>query len=548
MPAGKDFVAVDGGLTFAVALKGDGSVVAWGDDRWGQISGVPKGSDFAAVAAGDTHAVGLKSDGSLVAWGYPTAISGLPAAGSFRAVDAGGNQCVALAVDGTIAWWGEDPYDLGLANDPAGNVYDAVAAGYLHALALTHDGSVLGWGAGDSTAGQPDFGQAIPPKRTDFVAIAAGLHFSLGLAEEKVDQGVLTDNFNDDSKAVFWRLIGDDLSNCRLEEVNQRLELRASAKSGDFSASYLSQGWGIDPTVDFALKVDFHEALGLGDEACLSVVLMPGAKSKGAQYIKFGVGASDASPYFLYKGISATSTQSRLATRTQDRGVLYVSYDAALDELYLSSTGYGAAQAWTTAYGFLQGMWNGRVLTLGLEGRSDYLQIESGAAYLDNLSVQSGNLVVTEYSNVYRFWSSLLEDHFLTIDENEKDALIKDASDVWAFEGPVFKAATTGFASDLAPVYRFWSDRFGTHFYTISQAERDALIKVDKDTWVYEGVGFYAYPEGKQPADATPVYRFWRLADNGHFYTIDETEKNTLLKKYRDIYLFEGVAFYTYSQ
>jgi alpha-tubulin suppressor-like RCC1 family protein len=547
VPRGDDFVAVKGGLTFAVALKSDGSIVAWGDDRWGQVSGIPRGNDFAAVAAGDTHAVALRSDGSLACWGYPTAIHGVPTAGGYRAVDAGGNQSLALAGDGTVVWWGEDPYGLGLARVPEGSDYEAVAAGYLHALALTRDGGVVGWGAGGMMAGQPDFGQAIAPKRSDFVAIAGGLYFSLGLTGE-VPQTVLEDDFNDDGKAMFWRRVGDDLANCQLEEVNQRLELRSTAKADGFSTGYLSQGWGIDPTVDFAFKVDFYEDLRLGDKASLSVVLTPGVKSKDTEYVKFGVGSGSPTPHFLCEARSETATQSKLVSRTQENGTLYVSYDAALDELYMSFTGYGAADAWTSARGFLQGMWSGRVLTLKLEGRSDRLQIESGQAYLDNFAVESGHLVVTEYSDVFRFWSVVLDNHFWTIDESERDVLMAYYPDAWAFEGPVFRAATTGFAADLAPVYRFWSEALNTHFYTISEAERDGLLEVDADIWMLEGVSFYAYPEGEQPADARPVYRFWQLAENGHFYTIDETEKDLLLKNYRDIYLFEGVAFYAYGQ
>ena len=70
MPAGNDFAAVEGGESFAVALRTNGSIVAWGNDRWGQVSGVPKGTGFVMVIAGDGHAVALRSNGALVSWGY----------------------------------------------------------------------------------------------------------------------------------------------------------------------------------------------------------------------------------------------------------------------------------------------------------------------------------------------------------------------------------------------------------------------------------------------------------------------------------------------
>ncbi len=546
IPKGTDFVAVDGGLTFAVALRTDGTLFAWGDDRWGQVSGVPKGDGFAAVAAGDTHAVALRSDGSLVSWGYPTAISGMPRSGLFRAIDAGGNQSLALADDGTIVWWGEDPYDLGLAEVPAGNEHQDIAAGYLHALALLRDGSIVGWGAGATASAQPDFGQANPPKRNDFVAVAGGLYFSLGLTGE-IDRTILRDDFSDDDKAIFWHLVGEDLSNCRLTETNQRLELTATAKSDGFAASYLSDGWGIDPTADFEVKVDFHADLKLGQAMSLAVVLTPGAKSMGTEYVKFGIGSNSFTPYYFIDAASQTSTLNRLLSRNQEGGTLYLSYNAALDELYLSFTGYGAQNTWATARGYLQGMWGGRALTLELKGTSNRLQIDSGRAHLDDFVIDSGNLVVTQFGTVSRFWSPVLGDHFLTIDKNETEILIEDFSDVWTLEGPVFRAATTGFAAGLAPVYRFWSEEFGKHFYTSSEAEKKLLLTSEAESWMFEGIAFYAYPEGQQSGDAQPVYRFWRPANNAHFYTINKTEKDTVMKRYRDVYVFEGSVFYAYG-
>ncbi len=52
-----------------MALKGDGTVAAWGRNFSGQTT-VPAGlSGVTAIAAGDNHAVALKADGTVVAWG-----------------------------------------------------------------------------------------------------------------------------------------------------------------------------------------------------------------------------------------------------------------------------------------------------------------------------------------------------------------------------------------------------------------------------------------------------------------------------------------------
>ncbi len=66
------FVAVAAGNYHSLGLKSDGSIVAWGNNDYGQFNVPAPNSGFVAVAAGGTHSLGLKSDGSIVAWGGNT--------------------------------------------------------------------------------------------------------------------------------------------------------------------------------------------------------------------------------------------------------------------------------------------------------------------------------------------------------------------------------------------------------------------------------------------------------------------------------------------
>ena len=74
-PQGSDFtaIAVDSALfgNHGLALRADGSIVAWGDNDEGQ-SVSPQGHEFITIAAGFAHSLAIRADGSLLAWGSNT--------------------------------------------------------------------------------------------------------------------------------------------------------------------------------------------------------------------------------------------------------------------------------------------------------------------------------------------------------------------------------------------------------------------------------------------------------------------------------------------
>ncbi len=151
-------------------------------------------------------------------------------------------------------------------------------------------------------------------------------------------------------------------------------------------------------------------------------------------------------------------------------------------------------------------------------------------------------------SMVYRFWSNAYSYHFYTIRESERDNLINNHSDAWTYDGEAFCAYPEASLSGLAPIYRFWSPKNHRHFYTISESEKEGIISnYPPETWTYEAVAFYAYPEGAQPADASPVYRFWSNQVGAHYYTIDEAEKEQMIAEEADAWTFEGIAWYAYE-
>jgi hypothetical protein len=149
---------------------------------------------------------------------------------------------------------------------------------------------------------------------------------------------------------------------------------------------------------------------------------------------------------------------------------------------------------------------------------------------------------------VYRFWSPTKNTHFYTIIAAERDKLINRYPNVWQYEGEAYYAFYQPVEENLLPVYRFWSAKLETHFWTINEEERANLIKNYPGVWTPEGIAFYAYPEGRQPLGTFPVYRFWSNHLGSHFYTISEGEKNKLLKNYPEVWQYEGVAWYAYGK
>jgi hypothetical protein len=146
-------------------------------------------SGVTAVAASYAHSLALKDDGTVVAWGckglggtnvgqctVPGGLSGV------TAISAGTSDSLALKDDGTVVAWGcAAPSDVGQCNVPNDlSGVTAIAASQWHSLALKDDGTVVAWGCGAPT----DYGQCTVPNGLSRVAaIAAGPFHSVSLVD-----------------------------------------------------------------------------------------------------------------------------------------------------------------------------------------------------------------------------------------------------------------------------------------------------------------------------------------------------------------------------
>jgi alpha-tubulin suppressor-like RCC1 family protein len=171
--------AISAGYFHNLALKSDGTVVGWGDNQYGQATAPDGLSGVIAIAGSWVHSMALKNDGTVVAWGgnfvgqrnVPAGLSGV------TAIAAGGSHSLALKSDGTVVAWGYN--NLGQSTPPAGlSGVIAIAGGGYHSLALQSDGTVVAWGSNEE--GQ----STVPAGLSGVVAIAAGAYHSLALKSD----------------------------------------------------------------------------------------------------------------------------------------------------------------------------------------------------------------------------------------------------------------------------------------------------------------------------------------------------------------------------
>jgi hypothetical protein len=175
-----------GGRVSGVVL-GDGTVRLWGDPASGILTPPADLRDVRQLAIGSStalgiyHALALRADGTIVGWGDNTRgqITTPSTVTRAVAIAASDRLSIALRPDGSVVRWGTTftgaiPFPTGLSDVVA----IASSGNAAHALALKRDGTVVGWGVNNENRATP------PAGLTDVVAIATGAAHSLALKRD----------------------------------------------------------------------------------------------------------------------------------------------------------------------------------------------------------------------------------------------------------------------------------------------------------------------------------------------------------------------------
>ncbi|MDT7952883.1 MAG: hypothetical protein RQ966_15370 [Acetobacteraceae bacterium] len=145
---------------------------------------------------------------------------------------------------------------------------------------------------------------------------------------------------------------------------------------------------------------------------------------------------------------------------------------------------------------------------------------------------------------VYRFFDTKYGTHFFTSDQGEKNAVLAGRPDL--------KEETNGFGDvsqndgNAVAVYRFFDTNFGTHFFTSSASERDSIIQSRPDLTYEPSSTFYEH--GTAQTGDVAVYRLFDQKTGTQFLTGDQGEYKGITTPgsatYRADLKSEGVAFY----
>lgn len=154
----------------------------------------------------------------------------------------------------------------------------------------------------------------------------------------------------------------------------------------------------------------------------------------------------------------------------------------------------------------------------------------------------------------YRAYNRAADYHFYTTNSLEFDSAVR-AGYVNESTGQTGFAVLDRQVTGGTPVYRLYNLQTGRHYYTINAAERDFLVALvppppsgqpDTRTNGWRSEGGEGYMFATQVAGTQPVYKLYNRNSGVHVYTITRAERDAILATYPTIFEEHTLLGYAY--
>ncbi|NDC96435.1 hypothetical protein EBZ38_17190 [bacterium] len=155
---------------------------------------------------------------------------------------------------------------------------------------------------------------------------------------------------------------------------------------------------------------------------------------------------------------------------------------------------------------------------------------DEGVAFNSISPIRQEQAAPTNQLLVYRFADMPGNSHFWTTDLAERDRMINQG---YNYERVAWNSSAL---TTTKKVYRLYSSKMQKHLYTLDENEKNILSA--SGFWVYEGISQYM----SDAPTARPVYRLYSPVTTNHLWTTDANERDVLVRSgtFRD----EGIAWY----
>ena len=210
-----------------------------------------------------------------------------------------------------------------------------------------------------------------------------------------------SDDFQDGEMAELWSLNVSNSNKVWLDETNGKLEGRASGICDD-DAYYISNGWWLWTSNDFAIQIDYHHSSTIGESQAFLALIFPGTEENNiAISVVYDEDCEGDSVFAIDGNTAGVELPWNPIKRSATDGILYISYDADSDKLHISINGYWQPENsvngdWVYE-DLVQDSWNADKLSVvfGLFAQNT---IGSGEVWFDNFQVLEGNIIYAEAS------------------------------------------------------------------------------------------------------------------------------------------------------